>query len=97
MKRFTTSEQNEGSLAVRKMSQKAQDNFNNTDVVAVYQYIDYEATLKAEEEAFEKDVDFFPGELDVIKYAINNEGTLTLNLAFEEVERYLEEICCTDE
>ena len=91
MKKFTIAEKGNGELAVRDMSAKAQSAYNGTDLLSVYKYIDYDATAKAEEEAFNNDIDFFPGEFDVVRYAINYSGCLTLDLSFEQVEKYLEE------
>lgn len=92
MKKFTYAEKNDGELSVRNMSKKAQEAFNGTDRIAVYKYVDYEATAKAEEKAFDEDVDFFPGDLDVIRYAVNIDGDITLDLTFEQVEKHLEEM-----
>ena len=96
MKKFTTSEKSNGELAVRDMSDKARAVYSGTDTISVYKYIDYDATAKAEEDAFDKDIDFFPGDLDVIRYAINDCGTITPNLTFEEAERYLEGLAYDD-
>ena len=92
MKKFTHAEKNDGELSVRDMSIEAQTAFNGTDRIAVYKYVDYEATAKAEEKAFEEEVDFFPGDLDVIRYAVDFDGDITLDLTFEQVEKYFEEI-----
>ena len=38
MKKFTTTEKSNGELAVRGMSEKAQDLYSNCDVIKVYEY-----------------------------------------------------------
>lgn len=92
MKKFTMTEKNNGELSVRYMSDKAQSTYYGTDLISVYKYIDYDATAEAEEKAFEEDRDFFPGDLDVIRYAVNFDGDITLDLTFEQAEKYLEEM-----
>ena len=91
MKKFTQAERSNGEIAVRGMSAKAQAAYNGTDLLSVYQYIDYDATAKAEEGAFNNDIDFFPGQLDVVRYAIDDSGCVSLDLSFEQAEKYLEE------
>lgn len=44
MKKFTTTEKSDGELAIREMSQKAQEAYDSTDLISVYKYIDYDAT-----------------------------------------------------
>lgn len=92
MKKFTMAEREQGAFAVRSMSKKAADFYSSVDYISVYKYVDYDATDKAEEEAINNGIDFYAGELNVIKYAINDSGTFTLDLTFEEVEKYLEEL-----
>lgn len=94
MKHFTQTEKSNGELAVRDMSAKAQSFYNSTDLISVYKYIDYDATAKAEQDAFDNNIDFYSGELDVVRYAINHFGDVTLDLSFEEAEEYLED--CAD-
>lgn len=89
MRKFTPSEKSNGELAIRKMSKKAQDVYDNGDI-AVYEYVDGDATCEAEKEAFDNGVDFFPGDLDVVRYAIKYCGDVTLGLTFDEAEEYLE-------
>ena len=99
-KRFTIKEKSEGELAVRDMSDKAQEAYYSTDLISVYKYEDDDATLKAIEYAEEHDVDYFPGELNVYVYAINHCGDITLGLTFEQAEKYLEDVAdslCSDD
>lgn len=92
MKRFTSTEKSNGELAVRQMSEKAQRAYSGTDLLSVYEYIDYDATAEAEEKAFDNDIDFYPGELNVIRYAINDSGEMRNGLTFDEAEKYLESL-----
>ena len=92
MRRFTNQEKIDGEMAVREMSEKAKRFYNGTDLIAVYKYVDTEASAEAEEKAFENDVDFYPGELDVIRYAINFGGEWTTDLTLEEAQQYLEDM-----
>ena len=91
MKKFTQTEKCNGELSVREMSAKAQTAYCGTDLLSVYKYVDYDATAKAEQEALDSEKDFFPGDLDVIRYAINDSGSITLDLTFEQAEKYLED------
>ena len=90
MRNYTTNEKTNGELAVRTMSEKAQQGYNSTDI-GVIEYTDLDATFEAEQKAFDNDVDFFPGELNVVRYAIVNSGSVTENLTYEEAEKYLED------
>lgn len=65
-----------GSLAVRDMSDKAQEYFFGTDTVAVYEY-------KAYDEETEQYVKL---------YAVDYGDGLHTNLTFEEVQRDFEEL-----
>ena len=89
--KFTNFEKEQGSLAVRDMSKKAFEVFSTLDM-AVYKYVDNEETTKAEQKAEASGIDFFPGDLDIVRYAINNDGDITLDLSFEDVEKLLEDI-----
>ena len=90
-KKFTISEMNEGDLAVRGMSKKAQEAHSGTDLLNVAKYIDMDATQEAEDKAWEEERDFFPGELNVIRYAIIHDGDVIPDLSFEEAEKWLED------
>ena len=90
-RRFTAKETNEGSLAIRDMSEKAQEVYYGTGgEVGLFKYVDDDATYEREQEAFEKDIDFMPGSLDVVRYAVSYFGDLTEDLTFEEAEALLE-------
>ena len=90
MKKYTNTEKYNGELAVRTMSEKAQQGYNGTGI-GVIEYIDLDATFEAEQKAFDNGVDFFPGELNVVRYAIDYSGSVTENLTYEEAEKYLED------
>ena len=77
MKRFTQNEKSGGEFAVRSMSKTAQKSYYGTDCISVYEYIDYEKTTDEEK---------------VIRYAINHYGDITLDLTFEQAEKYLESL-----
>ena len=100
MKKFTTTEYSNGELAVRNMNEIAKKAYNGTDLISVIEYIDTDATAKAEQEAFDNDRDYFPGELDVVRYAINHDGDIISDLSFEEAEKWLEDYyneCCKED
>ena len=90
-RRFSQKEINDGSLAIRDMSEKAQDVYYGTGgEVGLFKYIDDDATYELEEEAFEKGIDFMAGAYDVVRYAVSYFGDLTEDLTFEEAESLLE-------
>lgn len=91
MRKFTNQEKRSGELAVRNMSETAQAVYNSTDLLSVIEYTDYDATAKAEAEAEERGEDYYAGQLDVIRYAVNVWGDITDNLTFEEAEKCLED------
>lgn len=91
MRKFSQREKSEGELAVREMSLKAQEVYDGSDCISVIKYIDYDASYKAEAEAEKNGVDYYPGELDVIRYAVNIFGEIDLGMTFEEAQSYLED------
>ena len=91
MKKFTSSERSNGELAVRRMSKKAQEAYSDTDLIGVYEYVDEGASYEAEQKAEAEGKDYFPGELDVVLYAVDYDGTIDNGLTFEEAEKWLED------
>lgn len=82
-----------GEIAIRSMSAKAQKCYYGSDCLKLYEYIDLDATAKLEQEAWDNDVDYFPGELDVIRYAIKFcSDPLISDFTFEEAQKYLEDL-----
>lgn len=92
MKTFTTTEKTDGALAVRDMSEKAQKFYSGTDMIAVAKYVDGEATIAAEEKADAEGIDYMPGALDVVRYALIWDNDVTDGLTFEQVEREIESL-----
>ena len=90
-KHYTFNEKNDGELAARRLSEKAQGVYYGADPLAVYEYIDGEATLEAEEAALANDIDFYPGELRVIRYDVRGIFEAS-GLTFEELEAFFEDL-----
>lgn len=91
MKKFTQKEKGDGELAVRTMSEKARQVYDGTDLISVCKYIDYYATMLAEEAAEQNGIDYCPGQYDVVRYAIIDCGNVLADLTFDEAQTYLEE------
>jgi hypothetical protein len=92
MKKFTIREKADGELAVRDMSDKAQKFYGGTDMIAVAKYVDGDATIAAEEKADAEVIDYMPGALDVVRYALVWDGDVTDGLTFEQIEREIESL-----
>lgn len=76
MRRFTISEKRAGEMAVRRMSDKAQDFYNGTDPLAVYEYEDED-----------EDEDEEPVKLYAIRGCIGDRDGMT----FDELGKLFEE------
>lgn len=85
--RFSISEEANGELAVREMSEKAQQGYDS-DIITVYKYVDDNATYELEQAAEEAGIeDDIP---NVVRFAIRCDEQLFVGLTFEEAERWLE-------
>lgn len=91
MKKFTIKEKRDGELAVRDMSDKARMFYRETDI-AVAKYVDNDATLAAVEKAEAEGIDYMPGALDVVRYALIWDNDVTDGLTFEQIEREIESL-----
>ena len=89
-KKFTIAERTAGELAERRLSPEIREFIDGTDQFSLFEYIDYDATAQAEEEADANDIEYWPGELDVVRYAVSWCGSIESNLTFEQVETFLQ-------